>query len=136
MILIVEDDPLSRRALQVLLRANGYPTYAVASAEDAIRVLGDHGRPELVLIDVDLPGMNGLELLRWLRLNRPELHCTLMSADSQEQVRRAREPVPFLPKPLDKGRLLSIVGDRHARRDRTGGAPTSPAEVEPRGEAH
>ncbi|HSI32651.1 MAG: response regulator [Phycisphaerae bacterium] len=115
MILIVEDDPLARRALEVLLRANGYPTRTVSSAEEAMASLRNSDRPDLVLIDVDLPGMNGLELLRWLRLNHPDLHCTLMSADSQEQVRRSREPVPFLPKPLDTRRLLSIASERHRR---------------------
>jgi len=67
MILIVEDDPLSRRALQSLMAANGYPCRAVPCAEDALKALRGPEQPEMVLIDIDLPGMSGLQLLRQLQ---------------------------------------------------------------------
>ncbi|HEY7120883.1 MAG TPA: response regulator [Tepidisphaeraceae bacterium] len=118
-ILIVEDDPLARRALQSLFAINGYTVRAVASAEDALKLLHDSAaaRPARVLIDIDLPGMNGLELLGRLQEEQPALACTLMSANDPDQVRRQRgvRAVPFFPKPLNMRRLLThLRGARDA----------------------
>jgi len=112
MILIVEDDPLARRALQTLLASRGYPSRAVQSGEDALIELETAESPRLLLIDVDLPGMTGLELVRELHETRPELQCTLMSGESQELVRKAGLKIPFFPKPLDTNRLFTLLADR------------------------
>jgi DNA-binding NtrC family response regulator len=110
MILIVEDDPLSRRALQSLMAANGYPCRAVPSAEDALKALRGPEQPGMVLIDIDLPGMSGLQLLRQLQQAHPRLPCSLMSANdydvSPPAVTRA---VPFFPKPLNLKRLFGFL---------------------------
>lgn len=117
MILIVEDDPLARRALRSLFIAHGYETDAVESAEDALERLEDeHKRLHMVLIDIDLPGMNGLELLRRLQRDHPEIPCTLMSAAEHDLTLRAgQRAVPFLPKPLDLRRLFTLVQDEGAQ---------------------
>jgi CheY-like chemotaxis protein len=130
MILIVEDDPVSRRALQTVLTTRGYASQGVGSAEEALAALCtlDSGRdgsaarlPEMVLIDVDLPGMSGLQLLQLLRAAYPHLHCMLMSAHHRELLASEDDPdpgtepatppfdVPFLPKPLDLQKLLTMV---------------------------
>ena len=130
MILIVEDDPLSRRALQFLLSSKGYTSRAVGSAEEALDVLhtaeesGDRASPgqqlpEMLLVDIDLPGMSGLQLVKAVQATYPGLPCTLMSANHQELLRHERAParsefrstrqVPFLPKPLDFGKLMTVV---------------------------
>jgi len=115
MILIVEDDPIARRALQTLLTSRGYISRAVESGEAALVELEKPETPHMLLIDVDLPGMNGLELVRELTESRPELACTLMSGESQEMVRRAGLLIPFFPKPLDTRRLLShLAAQVHA----------------------
>jgi CheY-like chemotaxis protein len=147
MILIVEDDPVSRRALQYLLASRGYTSQAVSSAEEALELLrplsGDGARspmngveiaavatgtacairpPEMVLIDVDLPGISGIELLRELQATHPRLACMLMSAHHEELRQREAahldamrvagtggDTVPFLPKPLDFQKLMMVV---------------------------
>jgi DNA-binding NtrC family response regulator len=114
MILIVEDDPLARRALESLFAAHGYAAQGVPSAEDALEALNDNARPGMVLIDIDLPGMSGLELLRRLKREIPELPCTLMSAADHDLSPWSSQPVvPFLPKPLNVSRLFSVVRDQH-----------------------
>lgn len=114
MILIVEDDPLARRALESLFAAHGYAAHGVSSAEDALEAVSERPRPGMVLIDIDLPGMNGLELLRHLRREIPELPCTLMSAADHDLPPSSTNPVvPFLPKPLNVSRLFSVVRDQH-----------------------
>lgn len=119
MILIVEDDPIARRALQALFAARGLNVKAVPSAEDALDFLdtaGDDGgreAPDMVLIDIDLPGMSGLELLTRLRARHPSIPCTLMSANSHDVSGPFARAVPFLPKPLDLRRLIGLVTSSH-----------------------
>ena len=117
MILIVEDDPLARRALQSLFHAHGYANEAVSSGEDALELLHhDREEPEMVLIDIDLPGMSGLDLLHTLQRENPNVPCTLMSAaDHDLTVRAGYRAVPFLPKPLNLPRLFSLVRDQHCK---------------------
>jgi DNA-binding NtrC family response regulator len=110
MVLIVEDDPLARRALKSLFMANGFPAVAVNSAEDALNILDGGDSAGVALIDIDLPGMNGIQLLGRLRETHPKLACTLMSAndyDFSDTPGKAR--VPFMAKPLDLKRLLGFL---------------------------
>jgi CheY-like chemotaxis protein len=107
MILIVEDEPLARRALQAILAASGYTSTAVSSGEEALEYLHRGAHPDTMLIDIDLPGMSGLELLDQVQREDPTLQCMLMSA--LEHDLGTSRSVPFLAKPLDLGRLLSLV---------------------------
>jgi DNA-binding response OmpR family regulator len=65
-ILLVDDDALLRRSLAFNLEQNGFEVKTAASAEDALAIIR-HDRPDLVLLDIGLPGMDGLEALRQLR---------------------------------------------------------------------
>jgi CheY-like chemotaxis protein len=111
MILIVEDDPIARRALQSLFATKGYPSRAVPSAEDALEELRKAEEPGLVLIDIDLPGMNGIDLLRHLQEDYPHLRCTLMSANDHALTRPGYRAVPFFSKPLNLPRLMNFLQD-------------------------
>lgn len=66
LILIVEDDPNSRKLLRDVLGTVGYETIETETAEDGIRLARD-SLPDLVLMDIRLPGMSGIEALRHLR---------------------------------------------------------------------
>ena len=68
-ILIVDDDQLLRRSLSLQLERAGYRTSTAANAEDALALL-QRQRPDLILLDVGLPGMDGLEALRRIHQNR------------------------------------------------------------------
>lgn len=115
MILIVEDDPIARQALQALFTARGHAASAVSSAEEALRVLRTANPPAMVLIDIDLPGMNGLQLVHKLQQVNPQIACTLMSANDEHNRERAQAAanVPFFSKPLNIRSLLKFVGDPH-----------------------
>ena len=111
MILVVEDDPLARRAIQSLFAANGYPCKAVNSAEDALEALNGADQSGIALIDIDLPGMNGVQLVKQLQVKYPRLSCTLMSANDHDlSATRVGREVPFFAKPLDLKRLLVFLG--------------------------
>jgi DNA-binding response OmpR family regulator len=62
-ILLVDDDTLLRRSLSLHLEQAGYRASTAATAEDAL-ALSERDRPDLILLDVGLPGMDGLEALR------------------------------------------------------------------------
>ena len=119
-VLIVEDDPSARRALQLLLAANGYIARVAHTAEDAMQLLVEPQRPRIVLIDIDLPGMNGLELLHRVQDGHPDILCSLMSANdahSHDFDATDHRGIPFFEKPINLARLLGFLG---------GGAPKTP----------
>ena len=111
MILIVEDEQASRRALQQLLGLCGYDAQAFGSAEDALKDIQTGHVPEMALVDVDLPGMNGPEFASRLHRVYPGVQCVFMSGNDREYLARLRPSRndPFLRKPLDVSDLLQIV---------------------------
>src|SRR4051794_1274758 len=65
--LIVEDDPMQRALLNMMLKPLSEQVTAVGSSEEALRLLQGEDIPGLILLDVILPGMNGLDVLRQIR---------------------------------------------------------------------
>lgn len=65
-VLVVDDDAAIRRTLEVNLRARGYATNVAATGEDALRTAARH-HPDAVILDLGLPGMDGLDVVRGLR---------------------------------------------------------------------
>src|SRR5205807_5973224 len=65
-ILIVDDNPVNLKLVRVLLATEGYDVRTAADAEEAVAVLQTF-RPRLILMDIQLPGMDGLELTRRLK---------------------------------------------------------------------
>ncbi len=65
-VLLVEDNLTDRKLVRILLEMEGCAVRTAGSAEEALRLLGGF-RPSLLLVDIDLPGISGLELARRLR---------------------------------------------------------------------
>jgi two-component system nitrogen regulation response regulator GlnG len=110
-ILVVEDDPLVRPVLVRAVSGPGRGVQAVADAESALRLLTD-GLPDVVLLDVRLPGMSGLDLLRVLRERAPVCRVIMISAwgDRQTVHEAIRSgAVDFLAKPIDPIHLRARV---------------------------
>ena len=66
LVLIVEDNPRNMKLVRDVLQVKGHETLEATTAEDGI-VLAVERRPDLVLMDIQLPGMNGIEAIRVLR---------------------------------------------------------------------
>ena len=66
-VLVVEDDPDIRMLLEVRLRQSGHLVLSAGSGEEALTVLAERGAPDIAVLDVMMPGMSGLELLRLLQ---------------------------------------------------------------------
>ena len=110
-ILIVEDDEIFLRPLQRSLEVAGYDVITRPSGEEAIEILkGDDA--DLVLTDKRLPGMNGVELVRRLRAEHPELAIVVMTAygtieSAVESVRLGASD--YLVKPFEVPELLIVI---------------------------
>src|SRR6266511_2653536 len=78
-ILIVDDEPQIRRILSVLLSDNGFEVAEAESGERALAV-AESFRPDVALLDINMPGMGGLEALRALLTVHGKLDCVMMTA--------------------------------------------------------
>lgn len=110
-ILIVDDNQELAENLAEFLEEEGHRATTAASAERAIDISGAHDF-DLLLSDVRMPGINGVELVTRLRVCRPQLCCLLMTAYSSEELLREARSVgvaAILDKPLDLDKLLSRV---------------------------
>jgi CheY-like chemotaxis protein len=116
-VLIVEDERVSRKALALLLRACGYRTLAAGSAEEALTILSRDDRADFALVDVDLPGMSGLELAERLAETRPGTFTVLITAAEGDRILNfvRDHPVAYLRKPVDFEHLLGLLGAVHAQ---------------------
>src|SRR5215217_5249473 len=78
---IVEDERVSRQALTALLSGYGYQTKAFGSAEEMLDCMdcNECKQPGMFLVDVDLPGMSGLQLLTALERRFPDLQAVLIT---------------------------------------------------------
>jgi two-component system nitrogen regulation response regulator NtrX len=110
-ILIVDDEESIRRSVADVLEDEGYRTAAAADAESALRAI-EAGAPDLVLLDVAMPGRDGLEVLERARRAQPDLPVVMMSGHSTiETAVRATKlgAYDFLEKPLSVDKLLLVV---------------------------
>jgi two-component system nitrogen regulation response regulator NtrX len=110
-ILIIDDEKNIRTQLSGLLADEGYRTFTAESAERGVELLQEEA-PNLVLLDVCLPGMDGLELLAKIRDGGSEVPAIVMSGHATiETAVRATKlgAFDYLEKPLDPGRLLVAV---------------------------
>ena len=103
-LLIVDDEPNARSALSELLRDEGYDVASAADGLSAKRRIAEF-RPDVLLTDVHMPGVGGLDLLALARAMRDGPEVVLMSARPQPSGVAA----PFVGKPIDIAELLSIV---------------------------
>jgi two-component system cell cycle sensor histidine kinase/response regulator CckA len=111
-VLVVEDEDAVRRLTARTLRSRGYRVIEAASAAEGFRVLADHGHSvDLVLSDVVMPGMNGVDFIENVAADLPGVATMLMSGYADTALADRDEPlaVPFLAKPFTPGDLLDMV---------------------------
>jgi DNA-binding response OmpR family regulator len=118
-ILIVEDEPNVRLVFRTALESNDYLIATSEDGETALRWL-QHEPFELVLLDLNLPGMDGMELLRRLRAQQIEVPVVVITA--HDSVPNAVESmklgaIDFLAKPLSPDSLRKVVADVLVRHD-------------------
>lgn len=80
--LVVEDEPLIRLGVRVLLEEAGHEAFDAATGRQALQILDDHHEIELLLTDFRMPGITGLDLVAHCRRSRPDLKIILMTGYS------------------------------------------------------
>ncbi|HZF53086.1 MAG TPA: response regulator [Polyangiaceae bacterium] len=115
-ILVVDDNATNMKLLRVLLTSQGYDVRTAGDASDAIEVIKGF-RPRLILMDIQLPGMSGLELTSLLKAD-PATRDILVVAitayamkGDEEKARRAGCD-GYISKPIDTRTLASVIA-RH-----------------------
>ena len=110
-ILIVDDEKQIRTIVSRLLVEEGYDVKAVVSGEDSLKVAFDQ-RPDLVLMDLSLPGMDGIETMEVLRARGVDAQVILMTAyGSVDSAVRAMKlgAYHYVEKPFDNDELLNLI---------------------------
>ena len=117
-ILVVDDEPSCREGLRRLLEAWGYHAATAASAEEALEGL-ESVRPDAVLTDLVLPGMDGIDLVRRLRADYPVPVIVLSGQGTIEQaVEAIKEGAQdFLEKPVEPAKLGILLEKMAERRE-------------------
>ena len=110
-ILIVDDSAMSRRTLRRILES---PEYEVVEADDGMAALELYfvAKPDLVLLDLVMKGMYGVDVLTKLRELDPDAKVVIASADIQRSTREVVEEsgaTAFITKPFMKEEVLAIV---------------------------
>ena len=102
-VLVVDDEPAAMELLVEFLSTKGYEVLTATNGEEAVRRVKED-RPHLVLLDVQMPRMNGIEVLRRIRELDPELGVIMTTGVNEEAVgRKALElgAFDYIVKPLD-----------------------------------
>lgn len=113
LILIVEDNDKNLKLVRDVLQVKGYETCEAGTAEDGLKLARER-KPDLVLMDIQLPGMDGIAALKALRaapgtatLPVVAITASVMQQDRQEIMRAGFDG--FIEKPISLGGLLDAV---------------------------
>ncbi|MFP5247676.1 MAG: sigma-54-dependent transcriptional regulator, partial [Thermoanaerobaculia bacterium] len=111
-ILIVDDEEVLRDVLEVVLRREGFDVVAAASGEEALNVLDSSEEIDLVILDVMLPGISGIDTLRAVRISNPQLPVIVITAFSS--IDGAIEAMKhgafhYIPKPFKNEEVVLTV---------------------------
>lgn len=119
-ILIVDDEHAIRRFLRTALTAHGYDLYEAATGEDAI-LQAINVRPDLIILDLGLPGINGLEVIRRIRgwAQTPILILSVQNQDTEKIEALDAGADDYLTKPFSVGELTARlrVAMRHIHKE-------------------
>ncbi len=128
-VLVVDDNLLLASLLQMILEEEGYEAqFAGNGLEGYANYL--LFRPEVVITDLHMPKANGIELMKNIRKQDPEVKTIYMSADMRPfslllDEEKSRYSVSLLPKPFSKEELLNLLG-KFVNGGEEGGLPDSP----------
>ena len=110
-ILVVDDEPDTLEIIQALLRVEGYEVIIASTGEEGVEK-GQQENPEVILMDINLPGINGNEALRQIRKNNP-LQCVIILtayATVDNAIQALKDgATDFVKKPFENEHLIHII---------------------------
>jgi two-component system KDP operon response regulator KdpE len=107
-VLVIDDEPQIRRLLRVTLEANGYTVIDAANGQDGI-VQAAQGRPEIILLDLGLPDLDGIEVLKRIRewSRAPIIILSVRDRENDKIAALDAGADDFVTKPFGSGELLA-----------------------------
>jgi len=112
-VLIVEDNELNMKLFHDLLEAHGYDTVGTRNGVEVIELARTH-RPDLILMDIQLPEVSGLEVTKWIK-GDPELHevpvvaVTAFAMKGDEERIRQGGCEAYLSKPISVAKFMETI---------------------------
>ncbi len=118
-ILIVEDNELSMKLFHDLLEAHGYTTLATNDGREALPIVWEH-RPDLILMDLQLPGVSGLEVIKWIKEDAdlksiPVVAITAYATKWDAETMRELGCEAHLTKPITLTSFIDTIGKAFSR---------------------
>ena len=112
-VLVVEDNELNMKLFHDLLEASGYDTIQTRSGLEAINLAREH-RPDLILMDIQLPEVSGLEVTKWIKEDDdlrsiPIIAITAFAMKGDEDRIRQGGCEAYLSKPISVGKFIETV---------------------------
>ena len=112
-VLIVEDNELNMKLFHDLLDAHGYRTLQTRNGLDALKIAREH-RPNLILMDIQLPEISGLEVTKWLKDDEelrdiPVIAVTAFAMKGDEERIRQGGCEAYLSKPISVGKFIETI---------------------------
>lgn len=116
--MIIEDDEEMRSLLKDFFEEEGFETDSVSNGVDALRILSkDHF--DLVITDIRMPGLTGLDILPRIRRLKPDIPIIVMTAHGSDDVRRRsfeRGATIYLEKPIHLNKLRTVIREMVLRK--------------------
>lgn len=114
-VLVIEDNPMNMELATDLLQLQGHEVLQATSAFEALGLL-HKVKPDLILMDIQLPGLNGLDLTRELRQDPrtrdiPIIAITAYAMMSDEEKAFQAGCNAYIPKPIETTKFFQVVGD-------------------------
>jgi CheY-like chemotaxis protein len=108
-LLLIDDDAISREVLQMTLEMHGFATDTAEDGAEALTRFGDATtQPDVILMDTQMPGLSGVDLIAALRTRSQARIVAISGSDPGEAIRRAADG--FLLKPIEVESLLALLG--------------------------
>ena len=116
-ILVADDEVLIRNLVTHLLQGQGYIVLSASDGQEGLELSRKYpGTIDLVITDVEMPRLNGMDLCAHLLEERPNIKVIVMSGSDMEHIVSQNANLPFLPKPFDgedlKARVRAVLGAR------------------------
>jgi two-component system, chemotaxis family, chemotaxis protein CheY len=111
-VFIADDDTMMRSLLRLMLRQDGYDVVGEAATGDRVVEECEQARPEVLLLDINMPGADGLQVLEKIRAAQPGVRVIMISADATlERVTQALEKgaCGFIVKPFNAAKVLDDI---------------------------
>lgn len=112
-VMIVEDNELNMKLFNDLLEAKGYTTIKTSDGMQAVKLAREH-KPDLILMDIQLPEVSGLEVTKWLKQDEelrtiPVVAITAFAMKGDEAKMREGGCEDYLAKPISVAKFLELV---------------------------